>query len=80
MFEADASSPAPLDAMRLRVLLGRADLSEEAAATVLEVDQADMRAYVEGKKPAPRYVILALERIVDMRGMSAERSPVTASA
>jgi len=49
------------------VLLGKADLTEEAAAAVLEVDEADIRAYVAAEKPVPRYVILALERIVDMR-------------
>jgi hypothetical protein len=30
-------------------------------------------AYLASQKPVPRYVILALERIVDMRGMVAER-------
>ena len=55
--------------MRVRVLLGKADLSEEAAATVLDVDEADVRAYVAAEKPVPRYLILALERIVGMRGM-----------
>jgi len=57
----------------LRVLLGKADLSEEAAATVLEMNVTEIRAYIAGEKPVPRYVILALERIVDMRGMVAER-------
>ena len=60
-------------AIRLCVLLGRADLSEEAAATVLEVDEADIHAYVAGDRTVPRYVILALERIVDMRGMVVEK-------
>ena len=54
-------------AKRLRLLLSQADLTEAAAATVLELDEANMRAYVAAKKPVPRYVILALERIVDMR-------------
>jgi plasmid maintenance system antidote protein VapI len=62
--------------MRLRVLLGKADLSEQAAATVLELDEAEIRAYIAAERPVPRYVILALERIVDMRGMAAERWPV----
>ena len=54
-------------AKRLRLLLSQADLTEAAAATVLELDEANMHAYVAAKKPVPRYVILALERIVDMR-------------
>jgi len=78
MPQPDASSLGPPDAKRLRVLLGKADLSEEAAATVLDVDAADMRAYVAAKRSVPRYVILALERIVDMRGMTAERWLVNA--
>jgi len=56
-----------LDARGLRVLLGKADLTEEAAATVLELNEADIRAYVAAEKRVPRYVILALERIVDLR-------------
>jgi hypothetical protein len=78
MSQTDTSSPGLPDAVRLRALLGKADLSEEAAATVLEVNEGHMRAYVAAKKPVPRYVILALERIVDMRGMHAERWPVNA--
>jgi hypothetical protein len=69
----DASFSDPPHARRLRMLLGKADLSEEAAATVLDMDEADIRAYVASEKPVPRYVILALERIVGMRGMDADR-------
>jgi plasmid maintenance system antidote protein VapI len=65
--QSNPRSPGPRDSRGLRVLLGKADLTEEAAATVLEVDEADIRAYVAAEKPVPRYVILALERIVDMR-------------
>lgn len=67
MSQSNPSPSGPRDAGGLRVLLGKADLTEEAAATVLEVDEADIRAYVAAEKPVPRYVILALERIVDMR-------------
>jgi len=56
-----------MNAERLRILLGNADLSLQTAADVLEVDESDLRAYEAGEKPIPRYVLLALERIVDMR-------------
>jgi len=67
MSQSNPRSSGTRDAIGLRVLLGKADLTEEAAAAVLEVDEADIRAYVAAEKPVPRYVILALERIVDMR-------------
>jgi len=54
MFQSDAMSSGPLDATRFRGLLGKADLTEEAAATVLEVHEADIRAYVAAKKPVRR--------------------------
>ena len=73
MSQSETSSSARLNATRLRALLGKADLSEKAAATVLDVDEADIRAYVSAEKPVPRHVILALERILDMRGMVAEK-------
>ena len=69
MPQSDTGDSGPFDATCLCALLGRADLSVEAAATVLEVNEADIRAYIAALKPVPRYVILALERIVDMRGM-----------
>jgi len=78
MSQPDASRSGAPGATRLRVLLGKADLSEEAAATVLDVEAADMHAYVAAQKSVPRYVILALERVVDMRGMTAERWLVNA--
>lgn len=45
-----AGSSRPLDAKRLRLLLGQADLTEEAAAIVLEVDQA---ASLSRTRPIP---------------------------
>jgi hypothetical protein len=38
-----------------------------------EIDEADVRAYCTGEKPVARVVILALERVVDMRGMATTR-------
>jgi hypothetical protein len=67
MSRPDTGSSSPPNAKRLRVLLGQADITEEAAAIVLDVDEADIRAYVAGKQSVPRYVILAVERIVNMR-------------
>jgi len=67
MSKSKASTAGALDGKGLRGLLGKADLTEEAAATVLELSEADMRAYVAAAKPVPRYVVLALERIVDLR-------------
>jgi len=78
VLQANMDYSGPVDAARLRALLAKADLSEEAAATVLEVNEADLRTYVAAQKAVPRYVILALERIVDMRGMIAERWLVNA--
>ena len=67
MSKSNASTPDARGGKCLRVLLGKADLTEEAAAIVLELSEADIRAYVAAEKPVPRYVILALERIVDLR-------------
>lgn len=33
------------------------DLSEKAAATVLDMDEAEIRAFVTAEKPVPRYLI-----------------------
>jgi plasmid maintenance system antidote protein VapI len=58
----------PRDAWRVRELLDQADLTEEAAARALEISEPTLRSYRDGKQPVPRNVILALERLVDMRG------------
>jgi len=67
MSQPDTGSSSPPNAKRLRALLGQAVLTEEAAAIVLDVDEEDIPAYVAAKKSVPRYVILAPERIVDIR-------------
>lgn len=67
MSSSEQKSSGATNAARLRALLGKADLSEEAAATVLEIDESEIRAYCSGDKPVPRIVILALQRVVDMR-------------
>ena len=58
------------NAIRVRSLLSRADLSEQAAAVVLELNETEMRAYCAGERPVPRVVILALERLADVREMA----------
>ena len=67
MSDSNIAFGGPLDARGLRGLLGKADLTERAAATVLELNEADMRAYLAAERPVPRYVVLALERSVDLR-------------
>ncbi len=67
VLERREKSSSAIDAARLRTLLCRSDLTEEAAATVLEIDKADLRAYSGGEKPVPRIVILASERVADLR-------------
>ena len=67
MSQFDPSGSGAAAATQLRRLLGKADLTAEAAATVLDLDAANVRAYVAAEKPVPRYLILALERIVAMR-------------
>jgi len=57
----------PMDAWRVRELLGETDLTEEAAARALDISEAVLRRYRDGQEPVPRGVILALERLAGMR-------------
>jgi hypothetical protein len=57
----------PLDAWRIRELLGQTDLTEEAAARALDIGEASLRRYRDGQEPVPRDVILALERLARAR-------------
>src|SRR5579863_6747754 len=64
-----ASEPGPRhysDAERVRALLRSVGLSVPAAARELEIDDFAMRGYCTGK-PVPRYLILAIERIAELR-------------
>jgi hypothetical protein len=54
----------------LQKLLSRADMSIEQAAVELEIDAQELRAYAEGIRRAPRYVGLALMRLLDLREAS----------
>ena len=56
------------DNARVRELLRAAGLSPPAAARELEIDELAMRGYCTGKT-VPRYMMLAIERLVDLRRM-----------
>jgi hypothetical protein len=56
----------PTDNARVRELLRAAGLSPRAAARELEVDELAMRGYCT-EKAVPRYLMLAIERLVDLR-------------
>src|SRR6516225_6325130 len=64
--EEGGSSPA--DNARVRELLRAAGLSPRAAARELEIDELALRGYCTGKA-VPRYMMLAIERLVDLRRM-----------
>jgi hypothetical protein len=51
---------------RVRELLRAAGLSPRAAARELEIDELAMRGYCTGKA-VPRYMMLAIERLVELR-------------
>jgi hypothetical protein len=52
---------------RLRELLAQAELTEPEAARELGVSEATLCRYRDGQESVPRDVLLALERLVDMR-------------
>jgi hypothetical protein len=54
----------------LQKLLQRLGLSVEEAATELDVEVKDMRDYLDGTRRAPKYVGLALMRLLDLRETS----------
>jgi hypothetical protein len=54
------------DADRVRELLKQAYLGQREAARELELNERAMRGYCAGEK-VPRYVILALERLVQIK-------------
>jgi hypothetical protein len=65
----------PTDAIPLRELLHRTRLSQANAARILEINEVRLRSYCAGTAVPPRYVLLALERLVDL-----ERQPGTDGA
>ena len=51
---------------RVRELLAQAGMGQRQAARELDINERAMRGYCAGDK-VPRYVILALERLVQIR-------------
>jgi len=64
----EQGSSSSTDSARVRELLHAAGLSPRAAARELTIDESMMRGYCTGK-PVPRYMMLAIERLVDLRRM-----------
>jgi len=58
--------PPQTPAEEVRMLLEAAGLTQVAGAEALGINERTMRYYVGGE-PVPRYIILALERLVDKR-------------
>lgn len=54
----------PSDARTVRELLVQAGLDAQTASLELGIDEATLRSYCTGT-PVPRYIVLALERLVD---------------
>lgn len=67
----DAAAPersyaTPDDATKVRALLAKMGMGQREAARELEISERTMRYYCGGEK-VPRVVMLALERLVDLR-------------
>jgi hypothetical protein len=62
---------------RVRQLLGQAGLGQREGARELDINERAMRGYCAGDK-VPRYVVLALERLVEMR-RGIRESPIAGS-
>ena len=60
-----AESVVTTDADRVRALLARLGLGQREGARELDINERAMRGYCAGDK-VPRYVILALERLVHL--------------
>ena len=56
----------PSDASRIQDLLRKARFSNGDAAAMLGVSETTFRAWSNGKQRIPRYVVLALESLVDL--------------
>jgi hypothetical protein len=61
-----AESVKTSDADRVRALLARLGLGQREAARELDINERAMRGYCAGDK-VPRYVLLALERLVQIK-------------
>lgn len=61
-----AESVKTTEADRVRALLARLGLGQREAARELDINERAMRGYCAGDK-VPRYVLLALERLVQIK-------------
>jgi ribosome-binding protein aMBF1 (putative translation factor) len=61
-----AESRETSDADRVRALLARLGMSQREGARELDMRARDMRGYCAGER-VPRYVLLALERMVEIK-------------
>lgn len=57
----------PTDAARVRSLLTQLGLSQREGARELGANEREMRYWCSGERPVPRMVVLALERLLEMR-------------
>lgn len=55
------------ESKRLRALLKRGGLANAQAAREIGVSERMMRNYLAGSWPVPRYVWLALERVIEIQ-------------
>jgi plasmid maintenance system antidote protein VapI len=55
------------DASSVRKLIADAGHSQRSAAGALGIGERTVRRYCLGENPVPRVIILALERLVDIR-------------
>jgi DNA-binding transcriptional regulator YiaG len=56
----------PTDATRIREMLKKLKMSQAEGAHALEIGERSMRYYCAGEK-VPKVVMLAIERLVDLR-------------
>jgi hypothetical protein len=68
VFSSKADHPSFARAPRMSELLHTAALSPEDAARELDMDELTVRGYCTGR-PVPRYVTLAIERLVHLRSI-----------
>jgi len=63
----------PTDATRVREMLKKLGLSQAEGARALEISERSMRYYCAGE-PVPKVIMLAMERLVDLRRRVAGKS------
>lgn len=61
------------DSELLRAMLKRGKLNQAQAAREIDISDRMMRHYTAGTWPVPRYVWLALERVIELRQLQARK-------